>query len=102
MNTVRVLGELYARTYVSLAWNAVCNNELVWRVRPKFHIWMEIVLCRRHINPTLYSTWMDEDWLKKISHTLELTASKSAQHRTLQRWLLAIPEQIRQVSSNPS
>ena len=39
---------------------------------------------------------------EKISHTLELTASKSAQHRTLQRWLVAIPEQIRQVSSNPS
>jgi hypothetical protein len=38
---------------------------------------------------------MDEDFLRRISKTLELTNSVTAQRRTLERWMLALPETLR-------
>ncbi len=93
--TVRLLGDLFARTYLGLAWNSVQNNDLLWRCRPKLHIFIEMMLRRRVINPAVYATWLDEDWLKKISKPLQLTAAKTAQRRILERWMLGIPEQLR-------
>ena len=92
--TVRVLGELFAKSFVQLSAEAVENHALLWRCRPKFHVLTEIFLMRRSINPVLYSTWMDEDFLRKLSHTLRLTSNRTAQTRILQRWLMAIPEQL--------
>ncbi len=94
--TVRTLGDLFARTYLCLALNSVQNHELMWRCRPKMHLFIEMMLCRRVINPAFYATWLDEDWLKKISKPLRLTAAKTAQRRILERWMLGIPEQLRQ------
>ena len=98
-NTVRVLGELFSKTFVELAWEAVEQHELMWRCRPKFHVFTELLFMRRRVNPTLYATWMDEDFLRKMGHTLELTSARTAQARLLQRWLLRIPEQLRMVEA---
>ena len=96
-DTVRVLGELFAKSFVQLSAEAVQNNALLWRCRPKFHVLTEFFLMRRSINPVMYSTWMDEDFLRKLSHTLRLTSNRTAQTRILQRWLMAIPEQLHRV-----
>ena len=94
-NTVRVLGHLFCQQYVGLAWGSVNRHELLWRCRPKLHVVAEIFMMRRKINPKLFSTWMDEDFLKKTSKTLRLTSNKTAQTGFLQRWLMGIPEQLR-------
>ena len=96
-NTVRVLGHLFCQHYAELAWGAVNNLELLWRCRPKLHVVAEMLLLRRNVNPKLYATWMDEDFLKKTAKTLRLTSNKTAQIRFLQRWLMGIPEQLRLV-----
>ena len=97
-DTVRTLGDIFARTYLGLAWNSVQSHELMWRCRPKMHVFIEMMLCRRAVNPSVYATWMDEDWLRKISKPLQLTSAKTAQRRILERWMLAIPEQLRKVA----
>ena len=97
-DTVRTLGDIFARTYLGLAWNSVQSHELMWRCRPKMHVFIEMMRCRRAVNPSVYATWMDEDWLRKISKPLQLTSAKTAQRRILERWMLAIPEQLRKVA----
>ena len=93
--TVKVLGEIFLQTFVRLAWQAVNSHSLYFRVRPKLHLFMHIVEHPRNVNASYYSTWMDEDHLRKVAKTLGLTNVKTAQVRFLQRWLLTIPENLR-------
>lgn len=93
--TVKVLGEIFLQTFVRLAWQAVNSHSLYFRVRPKLHLFMHIVEHPRNVNASYYSTWMDEDYLRKVAKTLGLTNVKTAQVRFLQRWLLTIPENLR-------
>jgi hypothetical protein len=50
----------------------------------------------------MYARWMDEDWLRKISHTMKLTAVKTSQHRVLQRWLMAVPVNLEKIRNQNS
>ena len=97
--TVQVLGNLFVYTYVRLAAEAMGRHELMYRVRPKTHMYHHATECRGLRNPSYYATWMDEDWLKKVSKTMKLTNSKSAQHRVLERWILAIPFNLKKVEN---
>ena len=97
--TVRTLGDVFCRTYISLAAEAIRAGVYLWRVLPKMHLLKHIFRCDRHINIAKYSTWIDEDWLKKIGRTLKLSAQKTSQKRCLQRWLLAIPGNLQSCAS---
>lgn len=97
--TVRTLGDVFCRTYISLAAEAIRAGVYLWRVLPKMHLLKHIFRCDRHINIAKYSTWIDEDWLKKIGRTLKLSAQKNSQKRCLQRWLLAIPGNLQRCAS---
>ena len=99
--TVRVLGRIFVDTYLKLARESLDQHELLFRVRPKTHILDHTCECRFVRNPSYYATWMDEDWLRKVSKTIQLTSSKSAQHRVLERWLLAIPLNLKRISDKP-
>lgn len=90
-NTAATLWNIYASTFLRLAREAVENHKLLWRVRPKMHLIQHLMDWPRMVNPSMYSCWMDEDWLRKISRTLKLSAVATAQKRVLQRWLMAIP-----------
>ena len=94
--TVRVLGRVFLQVYVGLARTAIQNKELLWRFRPKSHLVDHCFELRRAVNPSRYSTWMDEDVLKKLGKVLSMTASKTAQVGVLQRYLMGVPEHIRQ------
>lgn len=91
---VRILGGLYAQTFICLAWESVTSHTLYFRVKPKLHLFMHVVEHPRHVNGSRYSTWMDEDFLKKVSKTISLTSSATAQVRVLQRWLMNIPDNL--------
>lgn len=95
--TVQVLGQLFVSTYVRLAAESLGRHELMFRIRPKTHMYLHATECKGYRNVSYYSTWMDEDWLKKISKTMKLTSSKTAQHRVLERWILAIPFNLKKV-----
>lgn len=60
------------------------------------YLWMSF--CQK---PILYATWMDECWLRKVSKTIQLTSSNTAQHRVLERWLMAIPLNLKKMSDKP-
>ena len=97
--TIEILGDVFARGFLSLANAALRRNAKLWRVKPKFHmLWLcHVFFSRRLINQSHYSTWMDEDYLKKCGHTLQLTAVKGAQKRLLERWLMALPVHLNKI-----
>ena len=98
--TVETLSRIFASTYLMLAHNSLQNNELLWRVRPKLHMYWHLSLWRRHVNPSKYTCWMDEDWLRKISKVMQLTSVKTSQKRVLQRWLMAVPMNLAKIRNS--
>ena len=90
-NSIRSLGSMFLDTYISLAKNSLRRHEFLFRVRPKLHLLSHVFSSSRSINQSKYSTWMDEDFLKKIGRTLGLTSGRTGQKRVLQRWLMTIP-----------
>ncbi|CAJ1389880.1 unnamed protein product [Effrenium voratum] len=91
-----VVGKIFVTIYLSLAFDSIQNNERCWRVRPKLHLLHHILLSspQSFSNPNSFSTWMDEDSLKKQMKVLRKTDPRSAQLRMLQRWLLALPQKF--------
>lgn len=100
--TVEILGSIFISTFLRLAANSLQANELLWRVRPKMHMFFHITSWKRHVNCAMYACWMDEDWLRKISHTMKLTAVKTSQHRVLQCWLMAVPVNLEKIRNQNS
>ena len=98
-STVQVLGQVFSQTYLRLATQAINSHRLMFRVRPKFHMLMHITDCYDCLNASVYATWMDEDWLKKVAKTMQLTSSKTAQFRVMERWLLAVPFNLKKISN---
>lgn len=92
---VKSLGTMFLRLYLKHAAQAVAASQFTFRVRPKFHLLHHVFWSRRRCNAAKYSTWMDEDFLRKNSKTLQLTNAANAQRRVLERWLLAMPESFR-------
>jgi hypothetical protein len=95
LSRVKILGTMFIKLYIQHAAAAIASNEFEFRVRPKFHLLHHVFWWKRSVNVAKYSTWMDEDFLRRISKTLELTNSVTAQRRTLERWMLALPETLR-------
>ena len=90
---VRTLGKLFMHTYLNLAHKAIVRNSRLWRVRPKLHLFDHICRMDRPsgVNPHFFSTWMDEDAVKKFMRVNSLTHKSTTAQRVLQRWLLGLP-----------
>lgn len=84
-----------------MAKKALDEHKFLWRVKPKLHLLCHMFSSPRFINQSFYSTWMDEDYLKKVGKTLSLTPMKTAQKRLLQRWCLSIPKNLEKTLSWP-
>ena len=93
-NTVEIVGSYFCNLYLRHASAALQENKLLWRIKPKFHLFCHVVKSPRHVNHAKYATWLDEDFLKKIGKVLGLTSQRTAQKRMLQRWLLSIPQHL--------
>ena len=95
-NTVKVLGQAFCQLYLNKAAEAVQNHAFLYRVRPKMHMYLHTCEgTHGHLNHRFYATWMDEDWLKKVARTMRLTSVKTSQQRTMERWLLSIPYNLK-------
>ena len=90
-DTLEVLGFAFLRVYMSMAENALRQHKLLFKVLPKAHLLAHIFRSNRMVNPSKYSTWMDEDFLRKSSKTMGLTDARGSHLRFLQRWLMALP-----------
>ena len=103
IQTVKDFGQLFLDTYTRLAREAVERGEFLFKILPKLHLLHHVWVPSRRVNQSRYSTWMDEDFLRKISKTLSLTSSKTAQRRVLERWLMSLPEHLqKQVHDRPN
>lgn len=94
LDSVKGLGQVFLDTYARLAKAANQNGEFLFKLQPKFHMLQHVWVPSRTVNQSRYSTWMDEDFLRKISRTLELTSSRTAHRRVLERWLMSLPEHL--------
>ena len=97
---IGTLGSVFMRVYLKLANDAVSQSKFMWKCRPKLHLLAHTFRCHRKVNPAKYSTWMDEDWLRKVSKTLRLVDCNTAPKRILQRWLLTLPLQLQRSMEN--
>ena len=86
-------GRLYLHCYVSLARSCLQNirrMEYLFRLRPKFHI-LAHIFCESvpsRSNIAQFSTWIDEDSLKKLMRVLRMSDKRTAEKRLLQRYIL--------------
>ena len=92
---IQVLGESFLKLYLQ----AAHLQPKVWKIRPKWHLVHHLILDaamrRSHRNPSRDSTWMDEDWMKKVTRVIRRTHRKTSPLTTLQRYLMFLQQKIR-------
>ena len=90
------VGNLFLRSYLRLASNALQARQRLWRLRPKFHLLWHVVHERRasRLNATFTSTWMDEDAMRKWMRITRMTHKRTAAINTLRRFLLGLPAKL--------
>lgn len=98
----RVVGNIFLTTYVALAAASVGRGERLWRTRPKLHILHEMVLEAKpsHLNPNTGSTWMDEDWVKRVMKVKKGVHRRTATESCLRRYLLGLPGKMLEAVSS--
>ena len=96
---IQVVGQLFVRTYLKLAVDALQRRVRLWRARPKFHLFHHLVLENRksRFNPHYWSTWMDEDAIKRAMRVKRRTHKLQASDRCLKRWLLGLRPKLESV-----
>ena len=94
-----IIGDLFMKTYVGLASQAVQAGKKMWRTRPKLHLCHHMLLEQRasRRNPLLGGTWMDEDFIKRVFRVKSRVHKRTATLNCLRRWVMALPVQIRKV-----
>ena len=97
-----VIGDLFMKTYVGLASEAVAAGRKMYRTRPKMHLFHHLIVERRasRRNPVMGATWMDEDFIKRCFRLKKRVHKRNATLNVLRRWLMGLPVQIRKVFAN--
>ena len=94
VQNVQTVGNAFLKVFLSL------HNDQphVWRIRPKFHLLWHVVndpaLRPAKRNSSLDSTWLDEDWIKKIQRVLRKCHKVTAPKTLLQRYLVALRSKL--------
>lgn len=89
---VQIVGLAFQKVYLSLA----SENRRRWYVRPKFHL-LTHVLQMQHSsgrNPLLDSTWLDEDWIKRVGAMVRRCHKVTAPLTVLQRYLICLHHRL--------
>ena len=91
---IKLVGEYFLRLYLTMA----ASEPGRWMVRPKLHMFHHIVTnvmdTQSGRSPHLDATWMDEDWLKKISKIIKSTHKDTCAKSSLSRYLLLLKQRI--------
>jgi hypothetical protein len=97
-STANWCGEIYLKMYLSLARSALDEGKWLFKIRPKFHLLTHIVFdlkdrpSRRNCHND--STFMDEDFVRKIMMVSKKTSVVTTTMRTIQRYLLKLPSKL--------
>lgn len=92
---VQYCGEAFMKLYLQ----QVDKQPRVWKLRPKWHMCFHLAVeansrpSRR--NPGADSTWMDEDWIKRVSRIIRKCSKNSAPRNTCHRWLLMFQQTLK-------
>lgn len=84
---VSTLGAYHVRLFLALNrkyldWGAY----RLFHPRPKVHMCCHLFEVHSSRNPVALATWMDEDWVKNVSHLAKRTHGRTAHRTTLQRY----------------
>lgn len=75
------------------------QHPAVFKIRPKWHLtWhlgAEASLRPSGRNPSADSTWVDEDYMKKLSRLIRKLHRKTSAHTALSRYLIMIGQKLR-------
>jgi hypothetical protein len=94
------IGRIFADGYETLAAQAMDAGQLLFRIRPKYHLVLHIILsvtaehpCFRRSgrNPHCNAAWLDEDFIGKIMRIMAKTHPRTVQVDALVRWLAGLP-----------
>ena len=89
---IQIVGAVFIRTYIKMASECIQRRVRLYRIRPKFHLFHHLVMENRPsgFNPHWFSTWMDEDNIKRIMRIKRMTHKLQATDRCIKRWLLGL------------
>ena len=94
VDNVQILGNAFLKIYLDLHH----DQPKVWRIRPKWHLLWHVVndpsLRKASRNTSLDSTWLDEDWIKKIQRVMKKCHKVTAPKTLLQRYLVALRSKL--------
>ena len=84
---IRVLGNRFVQIYLQLASEALANNERMWKMSPKFHLFIHV--CElSHINPRYTWCYADEDLQKHVKHIALGCHPTTVDEICLYKWLV--------------
>lgn len=93
---MKLCGEMYLKLWL---WK-VHEQPAFFKVRPKLHMVHHIIMeaCYRpsHRNCNADSTWMDEDWMKKVARTIRRTHKRTTPLTGIQRYLVHFMQKLRE------
>ena len=102
VQNVQTVGNAFLTGFLSLH----TDKPHVWRIRPKYHLLWHVVndatLRAAKRNTSLDSTWLDEDWIKKIQRILKKCHKVTAPKTLLQRYLVALRSKLSDYSEKDS
>ena len=86
-------GQMFMRSYINLAHSALHQQKRLYRLRPKLHMLHHAFQSNAasRLNPNKFSTWLDEDCLRRLMKVLRMIDGRTAPTRLLERFLLALP-----------
>ena len=101
--TVRVTGNLWLTTYVSLPNEAQANAQLLFECRPKLHLMNDAVdeawMRPSKRNPSADTTWMDEDFVKVVMAMERRMSFKNSSLNCLLRLLVVTKQSLSKLMS---
>ena len=97
-NQIKIVGEAFFKVYLQ----AAHEQPQIWKIRPKWHLAHHLVLEAAmrpsHRNPSRDSTWMDEDFMRKVARVIKRKHKKTSALTTLQRYLMFLKQKFRMYS----
>ena len=89
---IQTVGSIYLLTYAKLAAIAQEQGELLFKVRPKYHVMTHLMTDIRFRgsgrNPAVDANWLDEDWVKWSLRMYRRMSRKTASENLLRRTLI--------------
>ena len=85
---LRKTGNIFVQIYVQLAEEALTQNLRMWKMSPKFHLFIHLCeLC--WINPRFAWTYADEDLMKHMKWIAKSLHPSTVSHICLHKWLVS-------------